>query len=313
MPLAAIDLGCHTARATTLTGSRTVRLRAELDGGALRPLASGVVIDVAGAARLVRALLRGLRRFPLGPWQAVVGLPGSASPRARAALARALEEARVRVVTVVPETLAAAIGCGLDVGADYAQMIVDVGHGVTDVGVIRAGRLIATAAPGPGVAQVQQALADAIELRTGVRIERQAAEASCAALARLRARPETPLVLRGHTPDGRARDVELTGAELLSPVDAAMARIVAHVAGFVRGLPAGVGCEVIESGIALSGGGARLDGLATRLEAATCVAVRVAAEPQRAVLRGALDVLRAARPFLATGWSPRFALGRELR
>jgi rod shape-determining protein MreB len=47
-----------------------------------------------------------------------------------------------------PEPLAASIGAGLDVSSPYAQMLVDIGDGVTDVAVIRNGKLIQTTASG---------------------------------------------------------------------------------------------------------------------------------------------------------------------
>lgn len=293
MPFVAIDLGCHTARART-AGGRAVAVLSDGGSGGASPLPRGVVADVPAASRLVRALLRRLRRFPLGAWRAVVCVPGSASARERAALAAAVAGAGVRLLAVVPEPLAAALGSGMHVGTDWAQLVVDVGHGLTDAGVLRAGRLIAASAPGPGCGDVQSAITAAIERRCGVRLPQGAAEPLCKDLPRLRTGAQASLRLPGHGP-GDAQAVAVPAAVVVAAADRAIDEIVAHIGRFVARLQPEAGCEVIESGILLSGGGALLDGLAGRLADATGIAVRTAAEPLPAVLHGACDVLAALR------------------
>lgn len=308
MPYVALDLGCHTARART-AGGRAVVLPSGGGREGASPLPRGVVADVPAATRLVRTLLRRLRRFPLGSWRAVVCVPGSASARERAALATAVAAAGVQVLAVVPEPLAAALGSGVHVGADWAQLVVDVGHGLTDAGVLRAGRLIEASAPGPGCSDVHSAIAAAVERRGGVRLPQAAAEALCRQLPRLRAGAPASLRLEDPGPGVAGRTAAVPGAVVVAAADRAMDEIVAHVARFVARLAPQAGCEVIESGIVLSGGGALLDGLAERLADATGIAVRTAAEPLPAVLHGACDVLATLRARRLPG---RFALDREL-
>lgn len=319
MPLVAIDLGCHTARACSPDGRVCVALRTDAAKarGRARPLSRGVVVDVAGATRLVGMLLRRVRRFPLGTWRAVVCAPASATRRERAALVRTVTGSGARVVALVPEPLAAAIGSGMDVGAKWAQLVVDVGHGVTDAAVVRAGRLVAAAAPGPGCVDVQRAIAAALAARPGAAgpVAAGGVEAISRELALLRTTPlAAPTVLA--PPAASADDPEATAATVLAAADAVIARIATQVARFVAALPPKTGCEVIESGILLSGGGALLDGMAARLATTTGIRVRIAPRPLPAVLDGARDVLVAARAAgLAgeRGGAAGFALDPELR
>jgi len=299
MPLVAIDLGCHTARACTEDG-RTAALRSHVvrDGAVVQVLERGVVVNEPAATRLVGTLLRRVRRFPLGGWRAVICAPGCATTRERDALVRAVAGAGVRVVAVVPETLAAAIGGGADVGAAWSQMVVDVGHGVTDAGVIRAGRLVAAAAPGPGCAEVQQAIARALTRRSDAPVAADVVERLCRELPRLRADPHGTLASSAPQllpRDGGEQRARVIADAALGAAGGVAGRIATDVARFVRQLPPQAGCEVIESGILLSGGGALLDGLATRIAEATGIRVRVASRPLPAVLDGARDVLVATR------------------
>jgi len=318
MPFVAIDLGCHTARACTRDGSTSVTIRSDVatgDDGA-PALAHGVVVSEAATTHLVRTLLRRVRRFPLGPWRAVVCAPGCATPPERAALLRAVTAAGVQVVALVPDTLAAAIGGGADVSEDWSQMVVDVGHGVSDAGVIRAGRLVAVAAPGPGCGEVQRAVASGLASAAGTPIAPELAEALCQELPALRRAPLATLAARasgltacasGLAPLGsdtpRARAALARAA--IDAADAATGRIAAHVARFVRALPPQVGCEVIESDILLTGGGALLDGLAASVEQATGIRVQLAPRPLPAVLDGAREVLVVARRLSLDDLAPR--------
>lgn len=97
--------------------------------------------------------------------------------------------------------------------------------------------------------------------------------------------------LRAARGDGviATRDAARTGtptATLDAALDAACA--------LVRDLPAGRACEVIESGITMTGGGAAVPGLAARLAERTGIAVRVAPRPSACVVAGIAAMLPAA-------------------
>ena len=103
-------------------------------------------------------------------------------------------------------------------------------------------------------------------------------------------------MVRGATGDGSragslgvrvAVDVEDV-ADALAPV---ITRMLSGVTDLVRELPVLYGAEIVETGILLTGGGALLPGMTERLAAETGVSVRRAADPLRAVIRGAREIL----------------------
>jgi hypothetical protein len=67
-------------------------------------------------------------------------------------LIESARRAGASAVALVPEPLAAAVGAGLDITSPYAQMLVDIGDGVTDIAVIQSSRLVTTAVVGRPVA-----------------------------------------------------------------------------------------------------------------------------------------------------------------
>jgi rod shape-determining protein MreB len=185
-------------------------------------------------------------------------------------------------------------------------MVVDVGHGLTDAGVLRAGRLIASATAGPGCGDVHAGIAASVERCSGIRLAPRAAEALCRDLPLLRAAPHAPVLLPRRDDAGSAHGRSVPAASVVAAADRAIADLAAHVARFAAALTPQVGCEVIESGILLCGGGALL---AARVAGATGIGVRAAAEPLPAVLHGAREVLATLRH---GGLARRFALDHEL-
>jgi rod shape-determining protein MreB len=63
------------------------------------------------------------------------------------------------------------------------------------------------------------------------------------------------------------------------------------VSSFLRDLPHNLGCEIIESGIWLTGGGALIPGIRERLEDQTGINVTIVDNPRQAVVEGARVIL----------------------
>ena len=95
-------------------------------------------------------------------------VPSDAAAEEIEALRDALRNAGAARATVVPEPLAAAVGAGLDLSSPHAQMLVDVGEGVTDVAVIRNGLVEDTLAIRVGCSDLRATIMDRIACLSGV-------------------------------------------------------------------------------------------------------------------------------------------------
>jgi actin-like ATPase involved in cell morphogenesis len=113
-------------------------------GGAvrlLRPVRSGQVADPVVCVQFLTVLLRqhGLRAE--GP--VLMAVPTIASDYESSVLSAVLSSATGARVTPVQTLLAAAVGLGLPVEAPAAGLIIDVGAGVVEAGVVGDGRVLA--------------------------------------------------------------------------------------------------------------------------------------------------------------------------
>lgn len=289
-PDIALDLGTAMTRIASGTGNLFV-VPSLVRGRSI--LRSGVISDDDSVVELLRPLLQKVRKFGIVRPNVVACVPSDASATELDSLRACLTRAGAATVFIVPEPLAAAIGAGMDVASPYAGMIVDIGEGITDCAVIRSGKIITKRAVRVGCFDLRRLLMKTLSTENNIRICDKVAErivresgvsrpAVSADRVTFCGRPE-----RRGASECRSMPVKEIQARL-EPVT----RVILDVAhGLLRDLAPGVGCEIIENGIFLSGGGALLDGMRERLESGTDIPVILPAKPLEAVVTGAREML----------------------
>src|SRR5690348_2299719 len=105
----------------------------------IRPLRAGVLADLEVAEEMIKHFIRkahgGRSRFAGGP-EVAVCIPSGATNVERRAIRDAVSNAGADKVSLIEEPMAAAIGAGLPVAEPIGSMVVDIGGGTTEVGVI---------------------------------------------------------------------------------------------------------------------------------------------------------------------------------
>ncbi len=269
--------------------SRSLKPRPSL----ISPLRAGVVADVNAAAALLTPLFKRARRFGMVRPRVLACTPTDACVSERQALVEATYKAGAAAVVLAPEPLAAAIGLGMDVSSPYAQMLVDIGDGVTDIAIVRSGSLVKTSA-------MRVACSDLIgTMRLMVREEHNVDLHPHEALNVIRkvgARPhgsssEEYFPAGTDCRTGLLRRVRVTRTEVFQSIAPVFLEIIGFVGKVVRDLPPDLSCEIIESGIHLTGGGVCIPGVAERIAVETRLTVTPAKDPLHAVIKGARQML----------------------
>jgi len=232
--------------------------------------------------------------------RALACAPTDACDEERAALIEATRRAGASAVVVVPEPMAAAIGAGLDVSSPYAQMLVDIGDGVTDIAVIRSGSLITTSAVRTACSDLRHCVSQMIAFRYGVLLFQDEAERVIRMVGASRDYERERLFLTEGTDllTGEPMSLCVSSHDVMEAIEQPLDIIIEAIHKVVRDLPLQTSCEVIENGICLTGGGAQLQGMSERLANATSLTVRLADDPMRAVINGACQMLKVG---IATG------------
>jgi len=269
-PHVALDLGTATARIATGASSfmeKPSRI------GAKRALHNGVIIDTETALEVLKPLLGRAKIFGMVKPCVLACAPSDADEEERSALSTAVMGAGASSVSIIPEPLAAAIGSGLDVSSQYAQMIIDIGEGVTDCAVVKSGKIQTTWAVRQGGAHMRSSIVNLSQLKGWTTCDEAQAESLLRTWGLKRSSPH---------------DGGMLAATAVQPV---VDKIADEIEGFMKDLPDRLACDVIDSGVCLTGGGALIPGIQEYLEQRLRVTVSLARHPLTSVAEGARAVL----------------------
>jgi rod shape-determining protein MreB and related proteins len=267
------------------------------DINVIHPLRDGVIADLDATAEMLHGFL-GKAGSTGGPLRrnALVCVPGGATWVERRSVAAALEARRRYSVQLIDEPVAAAAGAGLDLAAGAGGFIVDVGGGTTEVAAVAGWRVVRAESLRMAGNAMDEAIVNAARSGLGLILSQRAAR-----------QLKVELGLTGG-PDGWAEAVGLDAARrtprlekvpgdlvagALEPVVAAIGRTVQEV---LSDIPAGLAEDVMRGKVRLTGGGALLPGLASRIESIAEISAVVAEDPLRCVVRGAALMVETGYP-----------------
>jgi rod shape-determining protein MreB len=263
----------------------------------VRPLRESAVVDLRTARKMLRVLIRKTRvRWLASPsTRAVVCVPCSATPVEIRALRQVVLRAGASYLTLLDEPMAAAIGAGLPVNEPKGSMVVALGAGTTEVGVIALGGLIYKKSIRAGGCKMDRSIAEYIKRHHGVVISELLAEQIKIELGGALPQSVTSeMSLRGYRlEDGRPMTFTVNSGEVLEALSAPLEEILVALKEALAYVPPDLSADLTESGIVLTGGGALLPGFSELLARETGLPVRVASEPLLCAVRGCYLAMRA--------------------
>jgi rod shape-determining protein MreB len=192
-------------------------------------------------------------------------------------------------VNLIRESLAAAIGAGLPVAQAHGSMVVDIGGGTTQVGVIALGGMAYQASVRVGGDQFDAAIISHVRNLYGVLLGEQTAEhvKKTIGTATMNVPTEKIRAVGRSLADGLPRTVELLNHDIAEALSVPLKAVVGVVKSALENAPPELITDIADSGIMLTGGGALLANLDKRLAEETGLTVRVAQEPSTCAVRGA--------------------------
>src|ERR687883_494999 len=107
-----------------------------------RPLRHGVIADFEVCEAMLRQFMDKVLRSRFSRPRIVMCAPSGITDVERRAVEEAARSAGAREVHLIEESLAAAIGSGLEIAEPVGNMVVDVGGGTTEVAVISMGAIV---------------------------------------------------------------------------------------------------------------------------------------------------------------------------
>jgi rod shape-determining protein MreB len=206
----------------------------------------------------------------------------------RRAIRESAAGAGAREVFLIEEPMAAAIGAGMPVSQASGSMVVDIGGGTTEVATLSLNGIVYSDSVKVGGDRFDDAIIKFVRRNYGMLIGEASAERIKQEIGTAYYEPEPKTIeVRGRNlAEGVPRSFVLNSNEILEALQDPLSSIVSAVRTALERTPPELGSDVAEHGIVLTGGGALLRNLNTRLSEETGVPVIVADDPLTCVARG---------------------------
>src|SRR3989338_5721075 len=254
-----------------------------------RPMKDGVIADY----RVTRAMLKYFITKAIGNvWffrpEVMISVPGGITSTEKRAVVDAAQSAGAKAAYVIKETVAAAIGAGIDISTASGNLVIDIGGGTTDVAVLSLGGIVTSTSVRMAGNKMDNAIAEYIRKKHGLAVgDRTAEEIKMEIGSALPLEDEMELEIRGRDlVQGLPKTIVVRTNEVVEAIQEPLREIVQAVRAVLQETPPELASDVIDKGMILTGGGALLRNLDRLVAQATGVPCYVADQPELCVAKG---------------------------
>src|SRR5690606_3060513 len=208
-----------------------------------------------------------------------VAVPSGITSVEHRAVKEAGYQAGARRVHIVEEPMAAAIGAGLPVHEPTGNMVVDIGGGTTEVAVISMGGIVTSQSIRVGGDELDEAIGTYVKKEFSLMIGERTAEELKVAIgsAYPTGSEEMHAEARGRDlVSGLPKTVVISGADVRQAIEESITAIIDAVRTTLDKCPPELSGDIMDRGIAVTGGGALLRGLGDRLRHETGMPIHLA-------------------------------------
>ena len=288
----------HRRRGYCAAGMAAADLAGDPDMELIRPVGPGVIADLEAVGALLHQLVnRAAGRQRIFRPDVVIAICPAMGGDDRLVILDICARIGTRTAYLIDSPIAAALGAGHVPSASRGYLIVDIGAATIDAASLASEGTIATRTLTSAGDALRDAVARRIEETHGAVIDTVAAEDIVASLACVGPHEERRMPVRAGVGEGSVT-LSIASVEIADLVDAHARQIAHAIEEVIDETPIPLRRGILEEGIALCGGGARLEGLDRYLSIQTGITARVCPDAPTCVIRGTqaavdnLDVLR---------------------
>ena len=256
---------------------------------AVRPLRQGVISDYTVTEKMIKYFVqKALGRRTFQKPRISIRVPSGVTEVERNAVQQATFAAGARDVYLIEEPVAAAIGAGIDISKACGNLIVDIGGGTTDVAVISLGGTVVSTSLKVAGDDFDEAIVRYMKKKHNLLIGDRTAED-----IKIKIGTTYPLIeneameVSGRNlVTGLPKTVTVTSAETERALQGTSNQIIEAIISVLERTPPELSADILERGIMLTGGGAKLRGLEEMIEERTGINTMTAEEPTQVVAIG---------------------------
>lgn len=284
--VAAVD---ETSGHVKIVGNQALSL-AKQDGLKLiHPLQHGVIADFDTAQGLLEMVLTRVagRNLFLKP-RVMVCVPTGVTGVERRAVVEAALQAGASKTYLLEAPMAAALGAGMPVFKPLGQLVVNIGGDTTSAAVISMGHIIEASSLRMGGSSFTQSLVRYLNKAMNVQLDEAVAEEIKKDIGTVNQvnRHGNKIVRGRDLITGLPTTVRVASGDAARGFVEPVKLVLSCIHRVLEKTPPELAADILEQGIVLTGGGARLDGLAHAIQSVLQVPARVARLPEKCVAVG---------------------------
>ena len=256
----------------------------------IRPMKDGVIANFTVTEQMIKQFIRKVHASRLlspSP-RIIICVPSGSTQVERRAIREAAQGAGASQVFLIEEPMAAAIGADLPVAEATGSMVVDIGGGTTEVGVISLGGMVYSGSVRVGGDKFDEAIVNYIRRNFGMLIGDATAEHIKKSIGSAFPGSEVrEIEVKGRNlAEGIPRSFTISSNEILEALTEPLNQIVSAVKIALEQTPPELGADIAEKGLVLTGGGALLRDIDRLFIEESGLPVVIAEDPLTCVVRG---------------------------
>jgi rod shape-determining protein MreB len=256
---------------------------------AIRPMKDGVIADFNVTEMMIRYFIeKSHRRKSFFSPRIIICVPYGLTQVERKAVKESALNAGARYVYLIEEPMAAAIGAGLPIKDPNGNLVVDIGGGTTEIGVISLGGLVLSKSIRVAGDKLDMAIANYIKQKFNLLIgDRVAEELKIKIGTAIPLKEELVTTVRGRdSVEGTLTSIEINSEHIREAMKEPIREIGEALKTVLEETPPDLAGDIVENGIVLTGGGALIRGLDKYLSDLVKLPVYIAEDPLLAVAKG---------------------------
>ena len=286
------EFGPRGGRQVLAVGVEAKRMLGRTPGSiqAIRPMKDGVIADFTVTGEMLKYFIRKVheKRLLQPSPRIVICVPCGSTQVERRAIRESAIGAGAREVYLIEEPMAAAIGADLPIGEPTGSMVLDIGGGTSEVGVISLGGIVYASSLRIAGDKMDEAIISYVRRKYGLLIGEATAEKVKIQVGTAWHESEMrQMEIKGrHIADGVPRSMVLNSKEVLAALSECLAGIVTAIKGALEQTPPELAADIADKGLVVSGGGALLRDLDIMLREETGLPIVISEDPLTCVVRG---------------------------
>ncbi|MBQ7377357.1 MAG: rod shape-determining protein [Clostridia bacterium] len=225
-------------------------------------------------------------------FRALLAIPTDLSEGGERTLLEISERAGAAQTYLVYAPIAALVGAGY--APTTGAIVVDFGTSTTDIAILGGGKLILRHTFRHAGQSIDEAIADYLLSKHGIKIGLRTAEKIKFKIATVEDRREQKFLdIRGqHLATGTVRTVRISSLEMLTILEEPLSAFFSGLCQIISRIPSEFVNEIFKTGILLSGGSSMIDGLARAVTYVTGIRATVVQNPIGGVAIGLSKMLK---------------------